>query len=113
MGVGPLLAGLPVRLDVLAELLAGLNLSAQYVGLRGRHVARARLAANDTYDAEVRPMPGAGPVGARTARFVATQVLHRESPPAHRLGVGELASEVQNGGRDVVGIRHSFSFALL
>ncbi len=51
-------------------------------------------------------MPRRGPVGAGTARLVALQVLDREGPPAHRLGLGQLASEGTDSGRRVGAFRN-------
>ena len=54
-----------------------------------------------------------GAVSAGAAGLVAPQVLHRETPPAHRLGLGQLASEFLDGDGCVVVFGHHYSFALL
>jgi hypothetical protein len=58
-------------------------------------------------------MPRTGPVGAAAAGLVAAQILHREGPPAHRLGLGQLASELPDGDGRVVAIGHRPYFALV
>jgi hypothetical protein len=102
LGIGPLLAGLPVRLDVLAKLLAGFDLLRKQVGAGGRYVARARLSIDDANDAVVGTVPRCRPIGAGAAGLVATKVVHREGPSAHRHGLGQLASEVSDGRRRIV-----------
>ncbi len=57
LGVGPLLAGVPIRLEVRAELLAGLGLPARHLRLLAGQIPRPRLAALRTGEAVVRPVP--------------------------------------------------------
>src|SRR5439155_16987625 len=58
LGVGPTFAGFPERIDLLAELLAGLDLDASQLRLGLREVSRSRRAACATCKTEVWAMPG-------------------------------------------------------
>jgi len=96
---------------VLPELLARSDLTAQLIDAIGRDVSRLRTPRHDPHDAVVGAMPRPWPIGARTARLVAPQVLRGQRPAAHRLRRGELASEVTDGDRHVGAFGHG-SFLL-
>ena len=99
---------------MLAELLARPDLAAQLVDAVGWDVSRPRPTLHDPHDAVVGAMPRSGPIGAGTARLVAPQVLGGQRPAAHRLWLGELASEGTDRSRHVGAFGHGVSsFALL
>ncbi len=99
---------------MLAELLARPDLTAKLIDPVGRYVSRLRTTLHDPHDAVVGAMPRPWPTGAGTARLVAPQVLGGQRPTAHRLRLGELASEVTDGGRHIGVFGHGgASFALL
>ena len=56
--VGPLFAGLPVGLHVLAKVLLSLDLLPEHIGLGCRDKARPGSSANRSYDTGVRAVPG-------------------------------------------------------
>jgi hypothetical protein len=101
-----LLAGLPVGVDLLAELLTGLDLLAQQIRLFGGHMTRARLAVDDAHHAVVGAVACVLAVGTSTAGLVAAQKPHGKGAAAHRLGLGESASEVTDGGGDIGRVGH-------
>ena len=97
-----------------AELLACPDLTAKLIDAVGWYVSRLRTPLHDPHDAVVGAMPRRGSIGAGTARLVAPQVLGGQRSAAHRLRLGELASEVTDGGRHVGAFGHGdSSFALL
>lgn len=98
---------------MLAELLARPDLPAKLIDSVGRYVSRLRTTLHDPHDAVVGAMPRSWPTGAGTARLVAPQVLGGQRPAAHRLRLGELASEVMDGGRHVGAFGHGVSFFAL
>ena len=99
---------------MLAELLARPDLTAKLIDAGGRYVSRLCTPPHDPHDAVVGAMSRPGPIGAGAARLVAPQVLGGQRPAAHRLKLGELASEVTDGGRHVGAFGHGVSsFALL
>jgi hypothetical protein len=98
---------------VLAELLARPDLTAKLIDAIGRDVSGLCMPFHDPHHAVVGAMPRLWPIGAGTARLVAPQVLSGQRPAAHRLRLGELASEVTDGGRHVGAFGHGVSsFAL-
>src|ERR1019366_8320707 len=69
LGVGPLLTGFPVGIDMSAKLASGVDLLPCHRGLRLGQKPRAGLACDGLSQAVIRTVAGLGVVGASAARL--------------------------------------------
>ena len=81
--VGPLLAGVPVPLDRLTELMSGFDLPLRRFRLFGTQIARLSLAFDAPGKGEVRPVPRLRILGTGTAVLAAFHEPDRYRPSSH------------------------------
>jgi hypothetical protein len=93
LGVGPLLAGLPIGVDTFAKFAPGRNLLLGHSGLLGGQKPRTRLACYGLSQAVVRTVASLGIPSAGAARLAALDRAFGNRTAAHRLRVSQLGDE--------------------
>jgi hypothetical protein len=94
LGVSPLLADLPIGVDLLAKLASGRDLLLGYSGLLGRQKPRVRFARNGLSQAVVGTMAGLGIFAASATRFAALDRSFGNRAATHGAGLSQCGDEL-------------------
>ena len=100
LDVGPLLAGLPIGVELFAKLAPGCNLLLGHRGLLNGQKPRLRFASDSLRQAVVRAVAGFG-ISVASADRLATldRALGNRAPP-HGPGLSQLGNELADTGWD-------------
>ena len=96
LAIGPLLAGLPVVVDLAAELAASFDLFLDYLGLGWAEKAGMSPTRDGAGQAVVRTVPCLGVPPAGTARLTALDLTFGKRTPPHGFGLGKTDGEFAN-----------------
>lgn len=96
LAIGPLLASLPVVVDLAAELAPGCDLFLGCLRLRRAEKAGMSLTRNGSSQAVVRAVPRLGVLPARTAWLAALDLALAKRTPPHGFGLGKTGGEFAN-----------------
>ena len=110
--IRPLLAGLPIGVDLLAELAAGLDLLLRKRGLFSSKKARTRLALHGLSEAEVGPVPGFVIVGAGAIGLATPYGALGNRTAAHGSRLSQFGGKSVNVGRNVGRSGHDSSYGI-
>src|SRR5262249_44014597 len=100
LDVGPLLAGLPIGVDLFAKLAPGCNLLLGHRGLFNSQKPRPRFACDSLRQAVVRAVAGFGIFVASADRLATLDRALGNRAPTHGLGLSQLGNELADTGWD-------------
>jgi len=94
LGVSPLLADLPIGVDLLAKLASGRDLLLGHSGLLDRQKPRARFARHGLSQAVVRTVAGLGISAASATRFATLDRSFGNRATTHGAGLSQFGDEL-------------------
>ena len=98
LDVGPLLAGLPIGVELFAKLAPGCNLLLGHRGLLHSQKPRPRFACDSLRQAVVRAVAGFGIFVASADRLATLDRALGNRAPTHRTGLSQLGNELADTG---------------